>query len=81
MASNMAFVDRKTKINLPQFLASMVDFVITPARPVCRNMVGRTDCDCAACWRDLEFVTPPICHRTGVSLAEAPGPEGPDLRP
>ena len=54
----------------------MADFVITLAFPVCRNMVGGTDGVCAACCRDLEFVTPPICHRTGISLAEAPGPEG-----
>ena len=75
----MAFVDRKTKINLPQFLASMVDFVIPPACPVCRNLVGGTDGVCAACWRDLEFITPLICHRTGVPLAEDPGPEGAGL--
>lgn len=57
----------------------MVDFVIPPACPVCRNLVGGTDGVCAACWRDLEFITPPICHRTGVPLAEDPGPEGAGL--
>ena len=75
----MAFVDRKTKINLPQFLASMVDFVIPPACPVCRKLVGGNDGVCAACWRELEFITPPICYRTGVPLAEDPGPEGAGL--
>ena len=75
----MAFVDRKTKINLPQFLASMVDFVIPPACPVGRKLVGGNDGVCAACWRDLEFITPPLCHRTGVLLAEDPGPEGAGL--
>ncbi|MEC8132720.1 MAG: hypothetical protein VX099_03055, partial [Pseudomonadota bacterium] len=47
IACNMAFVDRKTKINMPQFLASMVDFVIPPACPVCRNLVGGNDGVCA----------------------------------
>ena len=54
----------------------MVDFVLPPACPVCRNLVGGNDGICAACWRKLEFITPPICYRTGVPLAEDPGPEG-----
>ena len=42
----MAFVDRKIKTNLPQFLASMVDFVIPPACPVCLKLVGGNDGVC-----------------------------------
>ena len=75
----MALVDRKTKINLPQFLASMVDFVIPPACPVCRKLVGGNDGVCAACWRHFEFITPPICHRTGVPPAVDSRPEGAGL--
>lgn len=75
----MAFVDEKTKINLPQFLASLVDFIIPPACPVCRELVSGHAGVCASCWRDLDFITPPICYRTGVPLAEDPGPEGAGL--
>ena len=57
----------------------MVDFVIPPACPVCRNLVGGNDGVCATKWRELEFIAPPICYRTGVPLAEDPGPEGAGL--
>ena len=54
----------------------MVDFVIPPACPLCRKLVGDNNGVCTAGWRDLEFITLPICHRTSVLLAEDPGPEG-----
>ena len=57
----------------------MADFVIPPACPVGRKLVGGNDGVCAACWRDLEFITPPIRHRTGVPMAEELGPEGAGL--
>ena len=60
-------------------MASVVDFVIPSARKVVRRLVGYNDVVCAACWRELEFITPPICKRTDVPLAEDPGPEGAGL--
>ena len=39
----------------------MVDFAIPPAGPVGRKLVGGNDAICAACWRELEFITPVIC--------------------
>ena len=77
----MEFVEGKTKINLPQFLASVFDFAITPACSTCWNLVGGTYGFCAACWHDFEFITPPICHRTGVPFyLNPPGLRGQDLQ-
>ena len=57
----------------------MVDLAIPPAGPLGRKLVGGNDGFCAACWRELEFITPVICHRTGIPLAEDPEPEGAGL--
>ena len=75
----MAFVDQKTKTILSDFLTSIIDFIIPPACPICRELVSGDDGVCPTCWRDLAFITPPICHRTGVPLAEDLGPEGAGL--
>lgn len=43
----------------------------------CRNRTAAHDALCAACWPQVSFITPPLCHRLGLPLPF--GGEGPQI--
>lgn len=82
----MAFVARKTKINLPGVQAQWAsrlqwgaDLLVPPACPVCHGDVASDGSLCAACWQGLEFLRPPLCAISGMPLAVDLGPEAVSL--
>lgn len=55
-------------------LWAAADFVMPPQ---CGGCGGRLDVAghlCARCWRDIAFIEPPLCDRSGVPFAFDPGP-------
>lgn len=63
---------------LRQFAASSLrysfDLILPPVCVACSALITRHNLLCAACWRDLHLITPPLCDRLGVPL---PGYDGP----
>jgi len=53
---------------LRRALAALSDLVMPPACLVCREPIGTHDALCAPCWRDIEFIRPPLCDRLGTPL-------------
>ncbi len=51
---------------------ALVDLLVPPACPVCRRPVADSVGLCAACFRDLVPVAPPVCDRLGVPLVQGP---------
>ncbi len=61
-------------------VAALVNIVLPPACAVCGAPVAGLGALCARCWRDLEFIEPPFCPRTGRPLAwEGSEPEAETL--
>lgn len=46
----------------------IADLVLPPGCIACRAAVSDPGALCAACWRRLEFITPPLCERLGTPL-------------
>jgi ComF family protein len=53
-----------------------VDAILPPRCPLCQTGLARSDALCAACWRQITFLVPPVCDRFGVSLPFDAGPGG-----
>ncbi|MGE0845311.1 MAG: ComF family protein [Flavobacteriaceae bacterium] len=49
--------------------------VIPPVCPVCRSITTASGALCGACWRGLDFLTPPLCRQLGTPLPFDPGME------
>jgi ComF family protein len=49
-------------------LGALSDVVMPPVCLVCRTPVGGHDALCARCWRDIDFIRPPLCDRLGIPL-------------
>jgi ComF family protein len=49
-------------------LAACADLVVPPSCLVCRVRVGAHHLLCAACWRDVAFIRPPLCDVLGIPL-------------
>ncbi len=47
----------------------IADLVLPPGCIACRAAVSDPGALCAACWRRLEFITPPLCERLGIAPA------------
>lgn len=47
---------------------ALSDIVMPPACMVCRAPIGEHDALCAACWREIDFIRPPLCDRLGIPL-------------
>jgi ComF family protein len=47
---------------------ALADIVLPPACMVCRTPIGEHDALCAACWREIDFIRPPLCDRLGMPL-------------
>lgn len=63
-----------------RMLTRLADIVMPPVCLVCRTPVGNHDALCASCWRDVDFIRPPLCDRLGLPMPfdTAPfGTEGP----
>jgi ComF family protein len=44
------------------------DLIVPPVCLACRKPLAVHDALCAACWRDVKFIRPPLCDRLGVPL-------------
>jgi len=42
--------------------------LVPPSCPVCRRAVASDDGLCIACWQELDFITGPVCRRTGLPM-------------
>jgi ComF family protein len=49
-------------------LAACADLVVPPCCLVCRSRVGAHHLLCAACWREVNFIRPPLCDVLGIPL-------------
>jgi ComF family protein len=47
---------------------SLSDLVMPPVCLVCRAPVSGHDALCAACWRGIDFIRPPLCDRLGLPM-------------
>ena len=76
----MTFMTSKTKINfvlnlglLP--LQKLLPLLVPPACPLCFAVLAEDDGLCATCWKQLDFISAPICHISGAPLDVDLGPE------
>ena len=60
----------KTTINQSRFkpLAWLSDRLVPPACPVCLKPVAGDEGLCATCWQDIQFISGPVCRRTGLPM-------------
>src|SRR5262245_48083832 len=49
-------------------LAACADLIVPPCCLVCRARVGGHHLLCAACWRQVNFIRPPLCDVLGIPL-------------
>jgi ComF family protein len=49
-------------------LAACADVIVPPCCLVCRVRVGAHHLLCAACWREVHFIRPPLCDVLGIPL-------------
>jgi ComF family protein len=57
-----------TAVALLKLGRGIADLVLPPGCIACRAAVSDPGALCAACWRRLEFITPPLCERLGTPL-------------
>ncbi|MGB0085922.1 MAG: ComF family protein [Rhodomicrobiaceae bacterium] len=50
------------------------DLILPPVCIHCHRPVASHGVLCAACWRDIQFITPPVCGRLGLPLPYAETP-------
>jgi ComF family protein len=55
-------------------LGSVADLVLPPVCVHCHEPIADHRRLCAACWREIDFITPPLCDRLGIPLSH--GDEG-----
>ncbi|WBT38316.1 ComF family protein [Hyphomicrobium sp. DMF-1] len=53
---------------LRRALAAISDLLMPPVCLVCRTPIGDHDALCAGCWRDIDFIRPPLCDRLGLPM-------------
>ena len=49
-------------------LSWVANALVPPACPVCLKPVAGDDGLCAACWQDIQFISEPVCRRTGLPM-------------
>lgn len=59
---------RGTAMAMLKLGRGIADLVLPPGCIACRAAVSDPGALCAACWRRLEFITPPLCERLGTPL-------------
>ena len=58
---------------LKALAARTLDLIIPPSCLACREPIATHDAICAACWREIRFVRPPLCDRLGLPMPFDPG--------
>jgi ComF family protein len=59
---------------LHHFFGFLLDLLLPPLCPACREPLGQEAALCASCWSKLSFIAPPYCERLGIPFAYDPGP-------
>jgi ComF family protein len=54
-------------------LGSIADLMLPPVCVHCHEPTADHRLLCALCWRDIDFITPPLCDRLGVPLSYGDG--------
>jgi ComF family protein len=49
-------------------VTALSDVVMPPVFLVCRTRIETHDALCASCWRQIDFIRPPLCDRLGLPL-------------
>jgi ComF family protein len=49
-------------------IAYLADALVPPACPVCLKPVASDDGLCVACWQNIQFISGPVCQRTGLPM-------------
>ena len=49
-------------------LARLADIVVPPVCTACQTPLGSHDTLCPDCWRQIDFIRPPLCDRLGLPL-------------
>ena len=49
-------------------VAACADLIVPPCCSVCRARIGAHHLLCPACWRDVNFIRPPLCDVLGIRL-------------
>ena len=70
IAAQLAALPRRARTPL----RLMLDFILPPLCPACREPVGNAGGLCAACWSNLSPIAPPYCERLGIPFVYDPGP-------
>ncbi|MGQ3674453.1 ComF family protein [Xanthobacter sp. TB0139] len=52
---------------------TFLDLALPPTCTVCGRVMAETGGLCPSCWRELHFITPPVCQRTGEPLTGRDG--------
>jgi ComF family protein len=71
MLARLREFSQKTK---PLF-AKATDTLFPPRCPACAESVTSQGALCADCWRDMHFITTPMCHRCGLPFEYGMGAE------
>lgn len=53
---------------LRRALVAFADLIMPPVCLVCRAPIGAHDALCASCWREIDFIRPPLCDRLGLPM-------------
>jgi ComF family protein len=56
------------RVALRRALAACADLVVPPACLICRARLSAHHLLCAACWREVHFIRPPLCDVLGIPL-------------
>ena len=59
---------RRLGHTLTRVLRSLADTIIPPVCLACSQPISDHDALCAACWRGLAFIRPPLCDRLGLPM-------------
>jgi ComF family protein len=66
--SGRARVLHGAAVALRAALGACADLIVPPCCLICRARVGAHHLLCAACWRQVDFIRPPLCDVLGIPL-------------
>lgn len=53
---------------LRRFTATLADVILPPSCVACQSRLAGHDTLCPSCWRQIDFIRPPLCDRLGIPL-------------
>ena len=59
---------RRKRTAMQRALAACADIIMPPCCLVCRARIGAHHLLCPACWKDVNFIRPPLCDVLGIPL-------------